>query len=295
MELYTLDITEFIRVPGTGVKEGRGMNMDRSQMEMTPDDLDRLKYARSLLENPGFAAKLTNVIGMPFEKAFDYLPEKWSHAIQDITQKSLRYALDVAVKTIGKSEKKASRDTLHKFLVAASGGIGGAFGLPALSVELPATTIIMFRSIADIARSEGENVQLIETKLACLEVFALGGNPERDDSSESGYFAVKTLLSKQVSEAAKYFAEKGITKEGAPILVRFIATISSRFGVAVSQKVAASAVPVVGAAGGALINSIFIDHFQNMARGHFIICGLERKYGVEVIMYFYNILGGKTK
>ena len=257
-------------------------------MEMTPEDIGRLKYAIELLENPGLAAKLTNVIGIPFEKAFDYLPAKWIGVIQVITQRSLRHALDVAVKTIESSEKKVSRDILHKFLVATSGGIGGALGLPALAVELPATTVIMFRSIADIARSEGEDVQRIETRLACLEVFALGGRSEKDNSSESGYYAVKALLAQQVSETAKYIVEKGITEEGAPVLVRLIATIASRFGVTVSQKAAASAVPVIGAAGGALINTIFIDHFQNMARGHFIMRNLERKYGADHMKSSYR-------
>ena len=257
-------------------------------MTMSPDDLVRLKYAKDLLENPGLAAKFTNIIGIPFEKAFDYLPAKWSGAIQKITQKSLTHALDFAIRTIDHDEKKSASNTLHKFLVAASGGIEGAFGLPALTVELPVTTVIMFRSIADIARSEGEDVHLVETRLACLEVFALGGSSEKDNAAESGYYAVKALLAKQVSEAAKYIVEKGIAEEGAPALIRLIATIASRFGATVSQKAAASAVPVIGAAGGALINSIFMDHFQNMARGHFIMRSLERKYGVKMIEYEYE-------
>jgi hypothetical protein len=256
-------------------------------MEMTPEDVNRLKYARDLLENSGLAAKLTNVIGMPFEKAFHYLPEKWTGVIQSITRKSLKHALDVAIKTINHNEKKSSSDMLHKFLVATSGGIGGAFGLPALAIELPVTTIIMFRSIADIARSEGEEVQLIETKLACLEVFALSGGSDKDNAAESGYYAVKALLARQVSEAAKYIMGRGITEEGAPVLIRLIGTIASRFGATVSQKAAASAVPVIGAAGGALINSIFMDHFQNMARGHFIMRSLEKKYGTTIIQAQY--------
>ena len=145
-----------------------------------------------------------------------------------------------------------------------------------------------FRSIADIARSEGENLQLIETKLACLTVFALGGSSGKDDGTESGYYAVKVLLAKQISETAKYVVERGLAEEGAPALVRLLATIASRFGVTVSQKAAASAVPVIGAAGGALINSIFMDHFQNMARGHFIIRNLEKKYGAEEVSRVYN-------
>lgn len=255
---------------------------------MTSKDYERLQYARDLLENPGLAARLTNVIGMPFEKTFDYLPAKWSDAIRTITQKSLRHALNVAVKTINRRDGKSSHDTLHKILVAASGGVGGAFGLPALAIELPATTVIMFRSIADIARSEGEDVRTMETKLACLTVFALGGSSGKDNNAESGYYAVKILLAQQLSEAAKYIVERGLAEEGAPALVRLLATIASRFGVTVSQKAAASAVPLIGAAGGALINSIFMDHFQSMARGHFIMRGLENKYGREEVSRLYN-------
>ena len=81
---------------------------------MTPEDICRLKCARELLDHPGLAAKLTNVIGIPFEKAIDRLPKKWAATIQTITRKSLHHALDAAVKTIGCSEKKASRDTFHK-------------------------------------------------------------------------------------------------------------------------------------------------------------------------------------
>jgi hypothetical protein len=69
--------------------------------------------------------------------------------------------------------------------------------------------------------------------------------------------------------------------------VRLIALIGSRFGIVVSQKTAAQAVPVIGAAGGALINTIFISHYQDMARGHFAVRRLERKYGPEAIREAY--------
>lgn len=69
-------------------------------MEMDSEDIGRLKRAIDLLENPGLAAKLTRVVGVRFEKAFGHLPEKWIEAIQTIAGKSLRHALDVAVKTV---------------------------------------------------------------------------------------------------------------------------------------------------------------------------------------------------
>ncbi len=53
------------------------------------------------------------------------------------------------------------------------------------------------------------------------------------------------------------------------------------------MKTAAQLVPVVGGIGGALINAVFIDHFQNMARGHFTVRRLERKHGPEIVRQKY--------
>ncbi len=149
------------------------------------------------------------------------------------------------------------------------------------------TTTVMLRSIADIARSMGESIRSIDSRLACLEVFALGGRAGKDDATETGYFAVRAALARTVSEAAQYSAERGLAEEGAPPLVRLIVALSSRFGLVVSEKVAAQTIPVIGAAGGALINTLFIDYFQGMARGHFTIRRLERQYGAEEVRRLY--------
>ena len=101
---------------------------------------------------------------------------------------------------------------------ASSGAIGGAFGLATLAIELPLSTVIMLRSIADIARSEGQSVADPEVQLACLEVFALGGRGPEDDAAESGYFAVRAALSGAVADAARHIAERGVMGEAAPAL-----------------------------------------------------------------------------
>ncbi|MBW2517501.1 MAG: EcsC family protein [Deltaproteobacteria bacterium] len=259
-------------------------------MKISAADRNDLKYAKTLLENPSLAARISNLLGTPIEKGFGYLPAKWKGLVQAVTEKSLKQALSFAVHTMNTKKKPTSSNKAHKLLVMATGAGGGSFGLPALAVELPLTTSIMLRSIADIARSEGEPISQLETKLACLEVFALGGSAKSDDGTETGYFFVRATLARTISEAAQYIAEKGIAKEGAPVLVRLITVLASRFGVIVSEKVAAQAIPLIGAAGGALINTIFIDHFQNMARGHFIIRRLERQYGKELIRQEYDQL-----
>jgi len=257
-------------------------------MELDQNDLRDLKKAKLLLENPSLAAKLTNLIGTPIEKGFELLPNHWNAKIGEITQTSLTKAIHAAVFTMKNTPSEESSNKWHKLIVASSGGVGGFFGLAALVIELPVSTTIMLRSIADIARSEGENIVTDQAKLACIEVFALGGPTLNDDASESGYFVVRAALAKSITEAAEYMAERGLADEGAPALVRFIIQVAERFGILVSEKAAAQAIPALGAVGGAIINTLFIDHFQDMARGHFIVRRLERKYGTELVKQAYN-------
>jgi hypothetical protein len=153
----------------------------------------------------------------------------------------------------------------------------------------------MLRSIGDIARSEGEDLADPESALACLQVFALGTRDGETNAAESGYFAARGLLAKSVAEASRFTAERGVVAEGAPVLVRFIAQIASRFGVVVTQKLAAQAVPVIGALGGAAVNYAFIDHFQEVARAHFVVRRLERRYGKDAVRAAYERFCSETE
>lgn len=253
-------------------------------------DLNDLKKAKALLENPGVAVKITNLIGIPIERGFDFLPENWHKKIGEVTRTALSKAIHAAVFTMKDVPGEEASNGLHKIAVAITGGLGGFFGIAALALELPISTTLMLRSIADIARNEGETISAIESKIACIEVFALGGLSKSDDAFESGYFAIRAALAGSVQKAAASMTGKGLAEEGAPALVRLIIQIANRFSIQVSEKAAAQAIPAIGAAGGALINALFIDHFQDMARGHFIVRRLERKYGKEIIKAKYNII-----
>ncbi|WP_153912573.1 EcsC family protein [Shewanella sp. TC10] len=262
-------------------------------MSLSETDILQLTQAKRLLENPGLAAKITDFIGTPIEKGFAMLPKSLNEGIGKVTQAALMKASDAALFTMKDDPKEQSSDRWHKLGVAVSGGVGGVggfFGLSALAIELPISTTIMLRSIADVARSEGEQINDLQTQLACLEVFALGGESSADDQAEKGYFAVRTVIANSIAEAAEYVAAKGISKEAGPAMVKLVAVIAERFGVQVTQKMAAQAVPAIGAAGGAIINTLFIDHFQDMARGHFIVRRLERKYTAVAVREAYTEL-----
>jgi hypothetical protein len=218
------------------------------------------------------------------------LPAPARNIIARATEAALRAALRVAIASIhAKSQPRAAR-SLHKALAAASGAAGGAFGLSAIPIELPVSTTIMLRSIAQIAREEGEDLSSPETALACVEVFALGGRAPGEAGVDGSYFAIRGVLAKTVSESARFIVQRGLVDETAPVLARLVVQIAARFGLVVSQKLAAQAIPVIGAFGGAAVNLAFTEHFQTLARGHFIVRRLERAHGAEAVRFDYERL-----
>jgi len=259
-------------------------------MPVEGKDRDDLRRAVEILEAPSFIMRLTEYLGQPIEKAIDFLPRAATGKIHGIVNATLAKLLATAIRTIDSERTGPASTVTHKIATGVSGAVGGAFGLPALALELPLSTAIILRSIADIARSEGENIRALDSRLACLEVFALGGRPETDDGSETGYYAVRAALAKAVSDAVKFIAEKGVAPKSAPVIVRLIALLASRFGAVVTEKMAAQAIPVIGALGGAAVNLLFVDHFQDVARGHFIIRRLERVHGREEIRQAYEAI-----
>jgi len=257
---------------------------------ISSEHLQELQHAKALLENPSLAAKITDYVGTPIELLIDKLPSNWNQKLGGVTHSALDKAADAALYTMKDIPGESSSNIWHKVGAATSGAVGGFFGFAALSVELPISTTLMLRSIADAAREQGESISSNETKLACLQVFALGGNSKEDDGAESGYFAIRGMLAKATVEAAEHVVKHGMAKEAAPVIVKFMTIIAERFGIQITQKAAAQAIPAIGAIGGAAINTLFIDHFQDMAKGHFIVRKLERKYGEDTVHQQYKLL-----
>jgi len=259
---------------------------------MNPTQLDDLRRAVRLLERPSLGARIASYVGTPVERAIDMLPAKARETIGNATHKAIRAALRVAIKSLRQdgSTPRASSDWRHMIAAAAAGAGGGAFGLPALAIELPVSTTIIMRSIADVARSEGADLDDVQTQLECVQVLAMGGAARSDDASEIGYFLARDAFARAIGAATAHIAKKGFDLHGAPVLVKLIVKIAERYSIAVTQKAAAQLLPVAGAIGGAAINTIFIDHFQDVARGHFIVRRLERELGADTVRARYLAL-----
>jgi hypothetical protein len=108
------------------------------------------------------------------------------------------------------------------------------------------------------------------------------------DALESAYYVSRAALAQATREASAFLVQKTAAKEGAPALVSFLGKVAARFGIEVSEKVAAEIIPIAGAAGGATLNVLFSRHFQALAEGHFTVRRLERKYGAEAVRLGYE-------
>jgi hypothetical protein len=253
----------------------------------------QLRRARDLLESGSLVARLAETIGRPLEAGLRRLPAPARDAVHGAARGALDQALHVALGTLDGRPRPAS-ERLHKAVAAATGAAGGFFGNGGLAVELPVTTVVMLRSIADVARSEGHDLADPGARLACLEVFALGEGAA-GSGTETGYYAVRAGLSRALEEAARHLAQRGMSAEGAPALVRLLAAVAARFGVVVEEKIALASVPVIGALSGSLVNALFIDHFQKRARGHFVVRRLENLHGYDVVRQAYEAVGDASR
>lgn len=272
---------------------------DSTVAALSPAELDDLRRAVTLLESPSIVVRMANLVGSPVEGLIKRLPRAVASRVHRAVEAALSKAAETALWTMDNAPGKPASTRLHKLAAAGTGAVGGAFGFGGLFVELPVTTAMMMRSVADVARSEGFDLRDFATKQACLEVFAFGGNTARDDAGDVGYYAVRSFttdamrhLSKELAQVAAknggVLGPAATSKQAAKWLASAIEKIAARFGVVVTEKFAAQAVPVIGAISGAALNAMFVDYYQDVARGHFIVKRLEAKYGAAQIEALYR-------
>lgn len=247
-------------------------------------DKESLESAVALLESPSLGIQVASYLGKPIERLAGVTPE----AMQDLVAQCLNKALRIAISTMKNKPGSPAWTKAHKALSAFSGGLGGALGLASLPVELPVSTTIMLRSIADIARAEGEKLLDPETQMACLIVFSLGGNTAGDDTADEGYWSTRAAMTKAVANLGHYLEKKGYEEPLRKAIENLIKNISVKYASRISEKAAAMAMPAIGAAGGAVINLMYTSHYQNMALGHFTVRRLEREYDSETVQSEYE-------
>jgi hypothetical protein len=182
---------------------------------------------------------------------------------------ALTQALRVAVLGMRPSGLRARIEArTSRAAASVSGAVGGFAGMVGFLPDVTVTTLLIMRRIAAIAVEEGESIADPATRAACLEVFALGGGADEPwtpgEDADLGYWSARLMM------------------QGRP-LVMLLSEAASTYGLRLSQKLTLQAVPLVGAAGGALVNGAFMAHYEGLARAHFVIRRIERTYGAEAV------------
>jgi EcsC family protein len=268
------------------------VGMHEQQKPLSAEDLCFLDKAAIYLEEPSFVMQVANLVGKPAEWMLSKLPSKAQAIVGDLTQKALRAALYLGVRSLSDHRLLAGGPRTHTALTAITGAAGGFFGWRVARFEIPFTTTVMMRSIAQIAKRNGSDLADPETLIQCLSVFGYGA-PKRD-AKDSAFLHARAAMAREMESAAAFIAgrsaewiEAALNSGSAPALMNVLNKIAARFQVEVTEKFAAEAIPIVGAIGGGSINSLFTHHFNRVAKYEFGIARLERQSGRDVVEAAY--------
>lgn len=261
-----------------------------------------LQEAAAYLEKPSWLMTLAEAVGHPMQALANRMAPA---AVSELGNKTLRSVMATAANTIPsvlhnssfEDSYKASGWTglWHRVAATVAGGVGGAFGVAGLAVELPVTTSILFRSIAAIASRFGEDLSDPQVRLECLTVFSLGRSGSEGNAMDASYLTARVGMASLVRNAAQTIASQGskgvaemLARGTSPVLMNLLSRVGARFNIVISEKLVAQSLPIIGIATGAAVNNAFAGHFNSVARYHFGIRKLERQFGEEIVHAEYR-------
>ena len=237
-----------------------------SQTPPLPDDI-RAKVsalAQRQHDAAGVLMQLVTYVGGQVEDGLKFLPTSARNRLDGAAARALRASYDAAGRSRAGIGGRFGSDRAHKALASVSGALGGMGGLPTALAELPIATTMIFRAVQHVAEHHGEDPTSMETRAECLQVFGKGGVGDDDDGIDTSFVGARLGLS------------------GAAIN-KLISKIAPQFATVIGQKLAAQAVPILGAAAGAGTNYTFISHYTEIAHVHFGLRALARDHDVEAV------------
>lgn len=260
-------------------------------------DVERkfVEEAKHFLEKEALLISITNSIGKPLDSIMKKLPPGNERRIASAVDLALRKSLDIAIRSTPGSgghsfAESLAKSNLHRHahtgVTTVSGAVEGFFGLAGAIVELPVSTTLIMRNIVSIAKDFNFNPSTPDVALECLYVLTMGSKKQSDDQMDSAYYTARLGFLMAMNNATSIF--KGVGMVVGPQVARFLSLVGKQFGVSVTQKMMAEALPVIGAFSGAGINALFTDYFGRAARFHFGMLELEKRYGSENVQKIYN-------
>ncbi|RUS58550.1 staphylolytic protease PREPROENZYME LASA [Pseudorhodobacter sp. E13] len=216
--------------------------------------------ARQMRAN-GPLMRIINKFGGKIEDQMGHLPDGLRKQIERITSDALQRAVNLAdhgrhAPDFGPRGAPA--------LAALTGAVGGAGGLATALAELPVTITVILHAILRAAEEEGFDTRLPEVRAEALRVLSAGGPLAEDDGINTSFLGARMTLT-------------------GPALHKLLAKIVPGFASVLTQKLAAQAVPVLGAVTGAGLNTAFLTHYRELAHIRFGLLRLTVLHGAEPV------------
>lgn len=200
----------------------------------------------------GVGIRLLNAIGGQAEDLTRRLPA----AVQAGLGVATEQALTLAMQGADRSRRVLGDQPVwvNTAALSAMGAAGGFGGLKGTLLELPATTALLLRAIQGVSGAYGFDPSAQTTRFDCVRVLAAAGPLAHDDGSDLGFYSLRLTLTGSALQS-------------------LISAVAPRLSVVMGQKLAAQAVPVLGAVAGASSNYVYARYYQQIAHVHF---GLRR-------------------
>lgn len=218
--------------------------------------------ARAYKRANGPVMTLVNKLGGGMEKQMALIPAPLRVQIEQVVISALTAAHGLAGMADQGPQIGRGASTLAAMATGAAGGAGGVLTSIA---ELPVTITVFLHAIRGEAIRAGYDPTEPGIRAACLEVFAAGTPVQGDDGANSGFISARLTLS-------------------GPAIQKLIATVAPRLAATMGQKLAAQAVPVLGAVSGAALNAAFLQYYREMARIRFALMRLAEAQGGEAVV-----------
>ena len=223
-------------------------------------EIAALAYAYGRANGPFLT--LVNRIGHGVEAQLSRLPDSMRLELERAVVRALEKAHGLAA--VGRrAPDLGPRGATYAAM--ATGAAGGAAGLAGSLIELPVTITVMLHAIRAQAQAAGYDPDDPAVRLACLEVFSAGSPLRSDDGVNTAFLSAR------------------LTVAGGT-LQQVLAVVVPRLAAVFGQKLAAQAVPVLGAVTGAALNAAFLNYYREIARIRFRLMRLSEVHGAEAVL-----------
>lgn len=226
------------------------------------DDSEIAELARAYKRANGPVMSLVNRLGGGLERQMALIPAGLRAQLDQAVVSALTAAHGLA----GLAEEGPQmRRTAATWAAMATGAAGGAGGALTSIAEMPVTITVFLHAIRAEAIRAGYDPSEPGIRAACLEVFAAGSPLQGDDGINTAFLSARVSLS-------------------GPALQKLIATVAPRLAASMGQKLAAQAVPVLGALSGAALNAAFLSYYREIARIRFALMRMAETSGGEAVV-----------